>query len=273
MGNSYGGYGNDFGYGGYEYGSGFDSITGSDAEMLWGVLGAVLGVVLVFALILLAVAVVVYVFQSIALYSIAKRRMIKNPWLAWLPIGSEWILGSISDQYQYVAKGKIRNRRKILLGLSIATMTLSAFYEIINTLEMFQILGDGLSVGAGVLAVVMLFVALGMLGVSIALTVFYYIALYDLYHSCDPSNGVLYLLLSIFLGITPFIMFACRKLDRGMPPRKEEAPALPQETAEVVAESVAEPVAAEEPVGEEPPVTPEETEPAQTPAEETQPEE
>lgn len=266
MSNSYGGYGNDFGY---EYGSGFDSITGSGGEMLGGVLGAVLGVLLVFLLIFLAVAVVVYIFQSLALYSIAKRRMIKNPWLAWLPIGSEWIMGSISDQYQYVAKGKIRNRRKILLGLSIATMALSTFYEILNTLEMFQLLGDGLSVGAGALAVVMLFVALGMLGVSIAMSVYYYIAMYDLYRSCDPSNGVLYLLLSIFLGITtPFILFACRKLDRGMPPRKEEAPALPQETAEVVAECAAEPVAAEEP-----PVTPEEIEPAQASAEETQPEE
>lgn len=267
MGNPFGNFGNgyDYGYGGS---SGFDSFAGSaNTEMLDGVLGAVLGFLLIFLLIILAVAVVAYIFQSLALYTVAKRRMIKNPWLAWLPVGAEWILGSISDQYQYVAKGKIRNRRKILLGLTIASAALSALYEIMNTFQVFRVLGEGLSVGWGIMAVLMLLIGLGMIGVGVTMAVFYYIALYDLYRSCDPSNSLLYLLLSIFLGVTmPFIMFACRKLDRGMPPRKETVQALPKETVEVEAE----PVAAEEPVEEEMVVTPEETAPVQTPAEETQ---
>lgn len=268
MGNSFGNYGNGYGYGyggSFGNGSGFDSFAGSNnTEMLDGVLGAVLGFLLVFLLIIMAVAVVTYIFQSIALYTIAKRRMIKNPWLAWLPVGSEWILGSISDQYQYVAKGKIRNRRKILLGLTIASVALSTLYEIMNTFQVFQILGEGLSIGWGIMAVMMLLIGLGMIGVGIAMAVFYYIALYDLYQSCDPSNGLLYLLLSIFLGITtPFIMFVCRKLDRGMPPRKEAVQALPAETVEVAAEPAP---------AEEQPAAPEETESVQTPAEETTPE-
>lgn len=240
MSNSFGSYGNGYG-GGFENGYGFNSITGSNANIMEGVFGALLGVLIVFLLIGLAITVVTYIFRSVALYTIAKRRMIKNPWLAWLPIGTEWILGSISDQYQYVAKGKICNRRKILLGLSIAAVVLSVLYEILSALQTLQLFGDGFSVGFGMLAVVMLLLGLAMFGVGVASIVFTYIALYDLYQSCDPSNGLLYLLLSIFLSITmPFVMFVCRKLDRGMPPRKEEVQALPEETVEVVAEPVAE---------------------------------
>ena len=43
------------------------------------------------------VALVLYIFQSVALYSMAKNRGIANPWLAWLPIGNHWIAGSLSD--------------------------------------------------------------------------------------------------------------------------------------------------------------------------------
>ena len=270
MGNSFGNYGNGYGYGyggGFGDGSGFDPFMGSNnTEMLEGVLGAVLGVLLVVALVILAVGVVTYILQSLALYTIAKRRAIKNPWLAWLPVGSEWILGSISDQYQYVAKGKIRNRRKVLLGLTIASAALTTIYEIMNTFQVFRVIGEGLSVGWGIMAVMMLLIGLGMIGVGVAMVVFYYIALYDLYQSCDPSNGILYLLLSIFLGVTtPFILFVCRKLDRGMPPRKEMVQTLPEESVEVVAEPVTEQQVA---------VVPEETESVQVPTtEETTPEE
>ena len=262
MGNSF----DNFSYGyGYGDSSGFDSFSGyGNTDMLEGVLGAIIGVLVILFLVILAVAVVAYIFQSLALYTVAKRRMIKNPWLAWLPVGSEWI------QYQYVAKGKIRNRRKILLGLTIASAALSVLYEIMSTFQVFQVLGGGLSVGWGILAVLMLLIGLGMIGVGVTMAVFYYIALYDFYQSCDPSNGLLYLLLSIFLGVTmPFVMFICRKLDRGMPPRKEVVQALPEEPVEVEAE----PVTAETSVEDMPPVALEETEPIQAPAEELRSEE
>ena len=58
---------------------------------------------------------------------------------------------------------------------------------------------------------------LALLGVSIAVLVFYYICLYDLYSSCNPQNGALFLILSIFISVTtPFLLFACRNKDLGM---------------------------------------------------------
>ena len=47
--------------------------------------------------------------------------------------------------------------------------------------------------------------------------VFYYMALYDLYRSCDPDNAKVFLVLSILIGITiPIFMMICRKQDKGL---------------------------------------------------------
>jgi len=70
------------------------------------------------------------------------------------------------------------------------------------------------------------------------LTVFQYVAYYDLFASSHPSNATLYLVLAIVFQVTlPFFVFACRKKDEGMPPRKQpvapEPPAhLPEDTYE-----------------------------------------
>ena len=75
--------------------------------------------------------IVVYVLQALALYTIAQRRGIKKAWLAWIPLVNVWILGSLSDQYQYVVKRQVKNKRKILLGLNIAILALSLVIVII----------------------------------------------------------------------------------------------------------------------------------------------
>ena len=80
----------------------------------FGALGVFLVLYLLIMFFTTAFSLVCYVLQSYGLYTIANRRGIRNSWLAWVPVGNMWILGSISDQYQYVAKGKVKNRRKLL---------------------------------------------------------------------------------------------------------------------------------------------------------------
>ena len=56
---------------------------------------------------------------------------------------------------------------------------------------------------------------------AIVNTVFMYMAYYDLFESCKPSQAVVFLILSIFFSfLLPFFVFACRKKDLGMPPRR-----------------------------------------------------
>lgn len=206
-------------------------------EML-GVMAGVIGILLVVGLLALVLGIVSYVLSSVATHTIAKRRGIKHAWLAWLPVGNSWIMGSISDQYQYVAKGRVRNTRKVLLGLSIAAVVLSfwsqsnsnaAFQELLTYVEggTVDATATAMNTGVGFL------LRLVTWGVGVASAVFGYIALYHLYMSCNPNNGVLFLVLSIIFGITqPFFLFACRNKDLGMPPRKPEPQWQPIEQAQ-----------------------------------------
>ena len=170
-------------------------------------------------------SIVTYVLTALALYSFAKRRGIAHAWLSWIPIGDLWILGSLADQYRYVAKGEVKNKRKALLILSII-------------MAVVMVLIIGLTVGVVVQIVLaevgnytedQLFEAifgplmglmismLPLLGISIAVMIIQYMALYDLYRSCAPENAMLFLLLSIFFNITTaFFLFFNREKDAGM---------------------------------------------------------
>lgn len=205
---------------------GEDIFAGAMGGTILGVFVIVYLLVIFFALIF---SVASYVLHSMGLYTIAERRGLRHKWLAWLPVGNVWLLGSVSDQYQYVAKGKVTNRRKIMLALSIAGIAVYIGWLI-------GIIGSAIAgyVGAAVLGM-----ALGWLlfvGVMITLSVFQFIAYYDLYRSCQPSNAVLYLVLSIIFSVTvPFFVFFIRNKELGMPPRKQ-VPIKAEETAEMPAE-------------------------------------
>lgn len=174
-------------------------------------------------------SVAAYVFSAFALYTIAQRREIKNPWLAWLPIVNVWILGSISDQYRYVVNGEIKNKRKVLLTVSIVNALLScvAFVRlIVAVVTAFTGAGRGMSetdMVMQILGSVAFYTPVAIL--SIVRLVFEIMALYDVYTSCDPANNVLYLVLSLIPGINsvtrPLFLFLCRNQDGGMPPRRE----------------------------------------------------
>lgn len=176
-------------------------------------------VILAVYFLLLIFLIVGYVLESLGLYSIAKRRGIHHPWLAWLPVGNLWMWGCISDQYRYVAKGQIKSKRKVLLTLSILLLLVALGSGVNSCILLFREM-EGHFVG-----LTHTFVQLAMAAVTLILTlvstVFQYLCLHDLYVSCNPENGVLFLILSILFGIVrPFLIFSCRNKDFGMPPRR-----------------------------------------------------
>lgn len=179
-----------------------------------------------------------YVLTALALYTIAKRRGLNHPWLAWIPVANAWILGSLSDQYRYVVRGENKSKRKVLLTLSILTsvlstaMIVSAFVAVGKA--MFGVIG-GMGEEALLEAILgplvgVVGLCLPMVGIAIAYVVVYYMALYDLYKSLDPSNCVLFLVLSIVFRVTePFFLFFNRNKDQGMPPRRQNPTYIPPE--------------------------------------------
>ena len=203
-------------YFGYRFGAGEEAMIGAVAGLM--------------SIPSFLIQVAVYVFSSLALYTIAKRRGLNNPWLSWIPVANVWILGSIADQYRYVARGEVRSKRKVLLTLKIISAALTAVMVVLCIGAVAGAIGGVVmgrnedlilrSVMGSLVSVVGL--ALPLVGVTIAAAIIRYMALYDLYSSCDPDNKTLFLVLSILFGITvPVFLFLCRNKDYGMPPRRE----------------------------------------------------
>ena len=238
-----------------------------------------------------ALMIAAYVLRSIGLYAIAKRRGISNPWLAWIPVAWVWILGSISDQFRYVTKAQVKNKRTTLLVMNLIQMVASTALVVVIGIAFVELVSMGIvsadeeALMTEAMILVFKFMALGLVlgGIALATAIIHYIAMYDLYLSVNPANAVLFLILSIFIGITePFFIFFNRNKDGGMPPRCDvpQAPVnysyIPETAAQEPVETVEEPVeeTEEEAPAEEPEAPAEETEePAEqteVPAEETE---
>ena len=170
-----------------------------------------------------------YVLTALGLYTLAKRRAISKPWLAWIPVVNCWLIGCISDQYRYVVKGEVKSKRKSLLTLTIVQLGLAIAFTAALIVTVFCGVNTSMSVNGYsrilesimVPMVVTLGLLLPMAGVAIAKAIVYYMAMYDLYTSCAPENSVLFLVLSIIFRVTePFFIFFNRNNDKGMPPRR-----------------------------------------------------
>ena len=210
----------------YSYYSGFDW------EYFWSVSIGSLAVTGVISL-------VFYIFQSLGLYTIAKRRQVAHAWTAWVPLANIWLLGKISDQYQGYAQGRKTRRAAILLGCSIALLAVMIPFFVIVFSIVSQMPGwvqESHSWGSYSyrwvgeppvgLAIATVVVTLVMAVVAIVAAVFQYIALYDLFRSCEPRNATGFLLISIFVNVAmPFLVFAVRKKDEGMltPAQRQQA--------------------------------------------------
>ena len=207
---------------------------GSDPGGLWqeyanlGLLG-ILGENLPSMLINLAV----YIFTALALYTIARRRGIHNPWLAWVPIANAWLLGCIADHFRYQVRRETKCRRKVLLGLKIAVdamamVILGLFVKLLMDifaigLENLETLSeDALAQMVGTVmgsALPILLLSLPLMVLAIVYTVFYFIALHDVYKSCAPENATMYVVLGLFFKfLTPIFLMICRGKDDGMQP-------------------------------------------------------
>lgn len=171
-----------------------------------------------------------YILTAIALYTAAKRRGIRKPWLAWIPVLNCWILGALSDQYRYVVKGQVKSKRKALLTLNLINAGLTVVILVIIlavivgffTSNYFAMNEEEVLELVFVPLVSIVALSVPLIGISIAILVIRYMALYDVYTSMDPGNNVLYLVLSVLVSVTePFFLFFNREKDLGMPPRKQ----------------------------------------------------
>ena len=176
-----------------------------------------------FYALMIGFAVVAYILTGKSLSAIARRRGIEKPWLAWVPVGCDWLLGCISDQYRYVTFGEESNRRGKLLKTNIVLLVIAAvvliFSGVMCVMAAFGVSDDAVLV----MALFMMALAYGMIPVAVVYSINYYKSMFDLFRSCDPDKSLVFLLVSIFASFPlPFFLYSCRNKDLGVPPRKDQ---------------------------------------------------
>ncbi len=201
------------------------------------------------------ISIALYVLQAIGLYTIAQRRGIRHAWLAWVPVGSVWILGSIADDYR-MRCGKKSGLRiwLVILAAAVLVLSLATLIGAVTTLtrvlsvnEILDVMMNASGMGNDLYAPTeeelieeiallleeritdrmleetfrdVIFMVLGSLAMgvaAIAAAILEYLCLYRVFESCDPANKTVYLLLSIFLSLSPVFLFICRNKDLGLP--------------------------------------------------------
>lgn len=198
------------------------------------------------------VSLAAYVLQAIGLYTIAKRRGIPHAWLAWVPVGCVWILGSISDDFKSRTTGRPHNKRKLLAALSVVLLVLSfltvnvattAVLKLFTPQEVKELALLSAEVGTDMYAMTedefaeylieqveqrltdpllaeleqdainLLLMGLGCLIFGVWAAVLEWMSVLDLYESTVPAKKTKYFLLGLFLGIQGVFIFLCRDKD------------------------------------------------------------
>lgn len=164
------------------YNYNFD-YTPSPSEGLAAALGgllAFLGVIIFFAVV---IGIVMYIFSSLAYYTIAKNRNIPNPWLAWIPVGRDYLIGTLLDNYYMQDKNENHNFKTWALVCSAVT------------------------IGASILVFLSFLAPIA----AIATTLITDLYIYNYFkHTYPEKDGLLTVLCIALPVVAPFVLFAQR---------------------------------------------------------------
>ena len=164
-----------------------------------GLMGFI-GFILIIFIILLIFSFVLWIFQSIALYTLARNRGMSGAGLAWIPFIGHYRIGSVADNI-YMAEGSKSFYGMVILLGTIATYALSFVPSTIMHSAMDSIMESSYN-NFGFLA---MGTALGAFAwiASLTLYVIQIISLYKIYKCYRPENTIAWTILSAI----PFTSF------------------------------------------------------------------
>ena len=134
-----------------------------------------------------------YIIGSIGLYSMANNTGMKNPWLAWIPVAREYLLGSLADRYNCTSRQK---KTSFAIWLTVA----SVIQPLISSMMYFSLS----------LLLVLLFLVLIVAVINLACKVLYLVCVYYTVMDYEPSRGVLYTILAFF-NLEAIVWFLMRR--------------------------------------------------------------
>ena len=166
-------------------------------------------------LLLFGILIATYILQSLSLHTLARRRGIASPWLAWLPYGNYWIIGSLARDYD--KQNNIQRRwDKTLLTLSIV---FSASYFVIYLAVIIGVMIAMINMDVATMSeetslaiVLVVFSAcVPIMIIATALQILTYICFFKIFESTVPEKALKYFLLSLLVPLAqPICLFICR---------------------------------------------------------------
>ena len=157
-----------------------------------------------FLVLLLGIYLLIHIFYSLGLVAIARHRQIPRAALAWIPfIGTAYMTGAIADDQDRRVRNSDYGLRYWLLGTSVILLILT-----VVLLALLFRTGTGYADNTED-PVYLMFTFITLI-VGLPFTALWYLAHFKLYKACQPNNSVAFLLLSIFVGLAPFLVFAVR---------------------------------------------------------------
>ena len=159
----------------------------------------------------LLIGLALYLLESIGVYKMAKSAEIKNPWLSFVPVGRNWVFGTLAKSARF---GIIL---PVLEGIVLIETIALTIFTVISVKEITGYALDAVNTSAemapeqfmSLIPVIILYFAL--MAVAIAYAVVFFIALWRIYASFDKANATLYIVLSVLFSISsPIILFIIR---------------------------------------------------------------
>lgn len=164
-----------------------------------------------------AFLIVQYILSSLSLYKVGKKEKIANPGLAWLPVATDWVLGSIVDEYDE-RKGQKKNLSKVLLILSIVAVggtfvMFAVCYVMIFIVALGAVAGEEIMLGSIVVFGGIFYVLVLVMGTAAsALGMLRAVCMYKIFENLAPEKTLKYFLLYLFVPLAgPICLLKCVK--------------------------------------------------------------
>lgn len=219
-----------------------DSIyqSAESAEMI--ATGAILVILLIY-LVIMGIGLANYIMNALALYSIAERRQIPHPWMAWLPFASDWLIGNIVDDYDG-RNGIKRKWRVLLLTLSLISVVGIIVIYVAMIIWMLRIAVTYAytepPVAEMIGVMVVMYVALIVFALlATAHSFCNAICIYKIFESTVPEKSVKYLLLYLLVPLAgPICLLKCKNKGYPYPQQQQfvsyETPEIPEQESDTI---------------------------------------
>lgn len=150
-----------------------------------------------FIFIFLLIGIVGYVLMALGLMTMAQKRGIDNPWMAWIPVANLWIVGKLIGKME-IGGNTIEQPELILVIASVAPMVLGAI----------PVIGQLIGLASFIITLM---------------------AMYQLFKMYAPNNAVMFIVLAVIFNILAMGIILFRIKDNEPVLAVESAPESPEE--------------------------------------------